>query len=147
MSTPDLEIELIARGLCRRGDRILLCKSIKNNYLYLPGGHIEFGETAAAALAREFMEETGEVAAAGNLALVHEHFFRQGPRLHHELNFVFHVEHMPEKVTSREKKIAFEWVAIADLPDLDVRPEFHRTWLMRSPQPHAPPQWASEPLD
>jgi ADP-ribose pyrophosphatase YjhB (NUDIX family) len=147
MSTHDLEIELIARGLCRRDDRVLLCKSIKNKYLYLPGGHIEFGETAADALDREFMEETGQLVSVGDLALIHEHFFRQGPHLHHELNLVFHVEHVPEKVTSREKKIGFEWVALSDLPDLDVRPEFHRKWLLQAPPPGGPPQWTSEPFD
>jgi len=107
---PVLEIELIARGLCVRDNRVLLCKSIKGNYFYLPGGHVEFGEPAATALAREFLEETGAFARVGTIALVHEHFFRQGPHLRHELNLVFHVELASTQVVSREKKLAFDWV-------------------------------------
>jgi 8-oxo-dGTP pyrophosphatase MutT (NUDIX family) len=143
----DLQIELIARGLCVRDGRVLLCKSIKNKYFYLPGGHVEYGETAAAALAREFREETGESATVGNLALIHEHFFRQGPHLRHELNLVFHVELATDKVTSREKKLGFEWAAIGDLGELDLRPDFHRTWLAHPPEPGMPPEWVSQPLD
>src|SRR5207244_2488189 len=88
----DLDIEFIARGLCIRNERVLLCKSIKDNYLYLPGGHVDFGESAPTALAREFMEETGTAVQVGPLALIHEHLFRQSGRLRHELNLVFHVE-------------------------------------------------------
>jgi 8-oxo-dGTP diphosphatase len=143
----DLEIELIARALIRRDDRVLLCKSVKHNYLYLPGGHIEFGEASAAALAREINEEMGVSSSVGDLALIHEHFFRQGPHLHHELNLVFHVELERDDVTSREKKIAFEWVALNELDDLDLRPSMLQAWLPHAPVPGGVPRWISEPLD
>ena len=126
---------------------MLLCKSVKNNYLYLPGGHIEFGEPAAAALAREIDEEMGVSSSVGDLALIHEHFFRQGPHLHHELNLVFHVELDREAVTSREKKIAFEWVATAELEERDLRPASLQSWLRDPPAGRDSPRWISEPLD
>ena len=143
----DLELELIARALMIRQNRVLFCKSIKHNYLYLPGGHIEFAEPAAEALSREMLEETGAGAHVGNLALIHEHIFRQGPRLRHELNLVFHVELDTDQVKSREKKIAFEWVALPELAELDIRPPAMQAWLAHPPAPGDPPRWISEPLD
>jgi hypothetical protein len=83
----------------------------------------------------------------GSLALVHEHLFRQGPHLHHELNLVFHVELEAEEVQSREKKIAFEWVAISDLSGRDIRPSMLDRWLRNPPRPGDAPQWLSEPTD
>ena len=49
----DHSIELIARGVFVRGGAVLLCQNVKHGYYYLPGGHVEFGEAAAVALARE----------------------------------------------------------------------------------------------
>ena len=54
------------------GSRVLLCRNVKHGYCYLPGGHVEFGESAAGALAREFLEESGLRVRVGNLALVSE---------------------------------------------------------------------------
>ena len=53
------KIELIARGLARRDNDVLLCLNLKGGYAYLPGGHVEFGESAREALEREFVEESG----------------------------------------------------------------------------------------
>ncbi len=129
----DEQIELIARGLLVRGSRVLLCRSLKRGYMYLPGGHVEFGETAAEALAREWMEELGWPVRVGELALAAEVLFRDAKRDRHELNLVFHVEQGGQGVTgetaSREPKIAFDWVDLAAVVDLDVRPTAIRAWL------------------
>lgn len=156
-------IEVIARGLCTTGSRVLLCRNVKGAYYYLPGGHVDFGEPADHALAREFMEETGIHAEVGELMLVTEHSFiheRPGKKdkPHHELNLVFHVEHLelPEghavdwdsggaegaageggqapaescpKIESLEEPIAFDWVELAAVPDLDIRPPEIKAWL------------------
>jgi mutator protein MutT len=55
---------LVVAGLLRRGDRLLLCHRHPDRDSYpdvwdLPGGHVEEGETPAAALARELNEELG----------------------------------------------------------------------------------------
>src|ERR1041385_316650 len=91
-------IEVIARGVLRHGSAVLACRNVKHGYLYLPGGHIEFGETAPAALAREFEEECGLRVRPGPCALVTEGTFEApskdgGTKRHHEINLVFHVEH------------------------------------------------------
>ena len=132
MSRRKNEIELIARGIVTDGSgNILLCRNVKHGYHYLPGGHVEFGEQAAAALAREFMEETGAVVQVGHLALVTENIFSVKDETCHEINLVFHVKPSPSAVfQSRESKIAFDWVPISDLRSHDVRPSSIGEWIM-----------------
>ncbi len=125
-------IEIIARGALLRDGRVLLCRNVKHRYYYLPGGHVEFGEHASRAVVREFSEETGLEVSASRCVLVSEGIFRQGRRDRHELNLVFHVEHPAMSsiaVKSLEPKIAFEWVELAAVTDLDVRPEAIKAWL------------------
>ena len=50
-------IEVIARGVCVAGGRVLLCRAKGGSSTYLPGGHVEFGETGREALVREMREE------------------------------------------------------------------------------------------
>lgn len=140
VSKSERQIEVIARGVLIRGNRVLLCQNRKHGYYYLPGGHVEFGESAAAALAREFEEETGLVIRCGTCVLVTEGVFRAGSREHHELNLAFHVQHLdveadergdasPSPIPSREADIAFEWVELAAVVDVDLRPASVKAWL------------------
>lgn len=122
-------IEIIARGLCLEDDRVLLCRSARKGYHYLPGGHVEFGEPAAVALAREFMEETGQHVSVGPPLLVEEHIFT-ADRAHHEINIVFHVERAETgPVRTAEPQIAFDWIPLAAIPETDIRPESVKAWL------------------
>lgn len=135
----DREIEVIVRGALLQSGRVLLCRSVKHRYYSLPGGHVEFGESAARAVIREFHEETGLDVRVVRCVLVNEGSFIQGSTPHHEINLVFHVEPsggalamedggLPP-VPSREKRIAFQWIELAAIVDLDVRPEPIKAWL------------------
>lgn len=129
------DIEFIARGVLIRDGQVLLCQSVKHGYFYLPGGHVEFGESAAAAAAREIHEELGVKVAIGPLLLATEGVF-SAKRTHHEINLMFHVEHptpWPRSLTkpkSREPQIAFRWVELAAAQDLDIRPTAVKAWLV-----------------
>lgn len=58
-------IEPLARAVLLIGDDILLCQAVGQGWYYLPGGHIEYGETARGALVREVQEELGVAAQVG----------------------------------------------------------------------------------
>lgn len=126
-------IEFIGRGVLLDGSRVLLCQNRKHGYLYLPGGHVDFLESAAQAVEREFLEECGVAVKSGSLALVSEGTFPTKKRWHHEVNLVFHVEPRtalnPKRVKSLEEEIAFIWTELAAVPDLDIRPTAVKAFL------------------
>jgi 8-oxo-dGTP pyrophosphatase MutT (NUDIX family) len=148
-------IEVIARGLLLHGSHVLLCRSRKGGYCYLPGGHIEFGESAGEALVREFLEETGLVVRCGACRLVTEGAFEAGGESHHELNLVFHVQLTqshdpaapPPPIASKEADIEFEWVELAAVVGVDLRPASIKAWIVSggTMEPGTPPcGWISE---
>lgn len=144
-------IEVIARGVFVRDSRLLLCRNVEGGYAYLPGGHVEFGEPAARALAREFGEEARVRARIGPLLLTTEQTFTGPKREHHEINLVFLVEHLAdadgspaEEIRSVEPDIAFEFIDLAALPQTDLRPAGIRAWLMADGETGGP-AWVSEP--
>ncbi len=121
-------IETIARGVCIAGGKVLLCRPRNGSYSYLPGGHIEFGETGAEALAREIKEELGLDATVGELVGVDESAFVQRRRRHAEISLVYRLElegagsaGLPE-VKSRGDWIEFAWWPVARLDEANLLP-------------------------
>lgn len=107
-------IETIARGVLVRDGKLLVCQPKKGGRCYLPGGHIEFQETASQALVREVQEEMGLSATAGDFLAVAENAFVQNGEPHCEINLFFVLD-IPGLETSgnppaMEAWIAFQWV-------------------------------------
>ena len=126
-------IETIARGVCVRNGEILLCRGKGAKSTYLPGGHIEFGETGRQALVREVKEEMGLDSTTGKFLGVVENSFLQksheGKMLKHaEINLVYELK-VPGAAAdpkAAEAWIGFEWCPLADLDKANLLPAAFR---------------------
>ena len=116
------EIETIARGVCVKDGKVLLCRGKGLGSTYLPGGHIEFGETGAEALVREIKEETGLESTAGKLLGVVENSFLQHGEKHCEINLVYELSIANGDVTAQEDWIGFEWCPLSNLDAANLLP-------------------------
>jgi 8-oxo-dGTP diphosphatase len=129
-------IEVIARGILTRANRVLLCRSLFGGYVYLPGGHVEFGEPARAALVREVEEELGASLEAGEFLGLLEHVFRDAGGAHAELNVLFRLCGEVGDLRSREQEIAFLWAPLSELGSLPLLPQALVSLL---------PRWLEDP--
>jgi ADP-ribose pyrophosphatase YjhB (NUDIX family) len=128
--TPPQHIRPIAIGLLRREDALLVMRvadaSGQLAGLCPPGGGIEFGETAEAALIREFREEfDAAVEITGPPAIFENRYLFNG-RPGHEIVFAFPISSpaLATKITGRYvvsedngSRAAAEWISIDRLRD------------------------------
>ncbi len=120
-------IELIVRLVIRKGDRILLCKSNVGGHYYLPGGHVEFGDSLIDTVYKEMKEELGaERNQISGIAYKDflEQVFIDGEKKRHELNMIFSAEVSADlKAESKEGHIGFEWVPLAEIGNINLLPK------------------------
>lgn len=108
-------------------------------FYYLPGGHIEFNESAEAAVLREIYEETGLDAHIERFLGVLEHnwsFPGDEVCCHtYEINLIFKVnlEEVNDLITivQKEDHVAFQWIPLKEIHDIDFRPESLKNILSR----------------
>lgn len=123
-------IETIARGVCVKDGKLLLCRAKGGRSTYLPGGHIEFGETGRTALVREVKEELGVDSATGAFLGALENSFLQNGKPHAEINLVYELK-LAEgidsaAIRSQEDWIEFVWHDLDDLDSANLLPETFR---------------------
>ena len=126
-------IETIARGVCVKGGMLLLCRAKGGTSTYLPGGHIEFGETGRQALVREVKEELGLTSSTGAFLGAVENAFQQHGKPHAEINLVYELtidsDGTPAglpPLKSQEDWIEFEWCALDRLEAANLLPAAFR---------------------
>ena len=123
-------IELIARAVIRKGDRILLAHKKGEPNTFLPGGHIEPKEYAEEALRRELHEELGVKAMTGDFVGILEHKFTDEHDMYHEeMNLIFETSIDSEIVASSEKHLEFIWVKPMDFEKQMLLPSSLQ-WLL-----------------
>jgi len=122
-------------GVLLHGDKILLQKPTNDTGYALPGGHVEFGETNAQTLEREFKEEIGAEITVGALKWVAEIFFQWGDKPCHQICLYYDIKlkdesQIPldgifigdERIEGREFKIEFHWIPVKSLSQIEVYP-------------------------
>ncbi|MDB6097257.1 MAG: MutT/nudix family protein [Francisellaceae bacterium] len=125
-------IHVLSRALVRDNEYILLCQTLDltDNFYFLPGGHIEHGESAKSALIRELKEETGYDFKIKRFLGCLEYGFQPGHSSichNHEYNFIFEVE--AEELNSKtlipklEPHIELVWLPISQVATIDFKAE------------------------
>ena len=110
----------------------------------LPGGHLEFGESLAACMSREFYEESGLNVEAEKLVYVHENFYTLKGVTTHEIGFYFLVDLNSEfpgadpagYIPSRESHIRMRLLPLTGLSAVELMPPFLRDELPRDVRDH-----------
>lgn len=124
-------IEIVVRGVCISNARLLVCRNVSRGNVYLPGGHVEWGETSPAALSREWREELGCDCTPGRFLGILEQ--RYGDTCELGLYFLCTSPTLeataPTPPPSSEPHIAFAWLPLADLPTSPLLPAPLRTLL------------------
>ena len=130
-------------GVALNGDLVLLQRIGEEKFWCLPGGRMEFGETAADGLKRELREETaGLEVDVGRLVWVIENFYEQRGVREHEIGLYFLVRFDPaspaykQEWTGQEEdgtELTFRWFPVAELIRVNLHPEFLRRALRKIP--------------
>lgn len=116
-------IEYIARAIIEENSKVLLCRGKGKNNWFFPGGHIEKGESAPEALAREIVEELGEEVEVKRFLGAVENKFEIDGTVIHEINLVFEVVLFGDNDrVSKEPHLEFAWFTYDELRDTIVFP-------------------------
>lgn len=139
--------QLRAAAIIGDSERVLLSRAEGDDFWALPGGRVEPGETAAAAVTRELREELGLETTAGPLRIVTENFFAYQNRQYHEVGLYLGVEPAagsqilrrpgPYVGVEEAKGLTFEWFARSRLCEIDLRPTFLKATLANPAQSFA----------
>ncbi len=130
-------LHILVRAVIRRDDKLLLAQAKGSHNTFLPGGHLEPGESLPVGLARELWEELGlQIEVGAYLGLV-EHSWEDENTTHYELNHLFEVS-LPalaadKNPLSREAHLSFFWAELDRLSEHGLEPYPLRHLLHESP--------------
>jgi 8-oxo-dGTP pyrophosphatase MutT (NUDIX family) len=130
-------------GIVLCEEHVLLHRVDGYDFWFLPGGHVELGETAAEALLREMQEELDCIVEVGRLVWIIENFFTGSDheRLH-EVGwyFLMHIPALckypldqPFQGMEADRKLTFQWYPCHQLEELPLYPVALRTGLRSLP--------------
>jgi 8-oxo-dGTP diphosphatase len=147
MTKRNREIEIIARGVCIKNGKLLLCHTKGARNTYLPGGHVECCESAKRSLGREIKEELGKNAKVGRLLGVVEHTYSKAGKRLCEINLLFNIRiagiSTRENPRSCEDYIEFWWVLLADISRSRLEPALLRRVLRSWLESRGVERWGS----
>lgn len=133
-NTASHRFHLRAAAVLIHNGSILLHRAEGDGFWALPGGRVEAGEHAAAAVARELHEELSISATIGELLFLVENFFTHQGKNHHEVGLYFAAEAEPGcrllasggpyEGIEGNRKLTFAWFSLSHLGQIEIRPSF-----------------------
>lgn len=142
---PRNNIHVLSRAVIIDQGHILLCKALNlpQQLLCLPGGHIEHGESAEAAVLRELFEESGfEFTLKRFLGCLEYSFDHSNICHNHEYNFIFEAESQSLKIHTTipqlEEHVKLMWKPLSLINELNFEPHPLKTLL---------PKWLGISMD
>lgn len=116
-------IHNIARGINIKNDSILLAFHKKHKYYFLPGGHIEIGESARRALVRECKEEMGLDIMSKDFITTLENSFDNNGRIQHEYTIIFSFDISEnQELVSQVDHLEFIYVPLSEFGSINFLP-------------------------
>ena len=128
-------------GIAINDGRVLVEQAVGKGFCFLPGGRVEYGENAVAALRREVREELDEPATIGRLIIAADNLFELDGRRYQEVNLYFLIELDEDSpildrdgmFEGAEPNVALEWIPIRDLERANLKPEFLQEHIRHLP--------------
>ena len=129
------KIHVLGRLVLPTNGHILLARKVGQAYSYLPGGHVEHGESVKQALQREIQEELGKAVEVWRFVAALEHSYEKGGEIaRHEVNFIFMGRLPGYNLTKTPKPIEanleFFWHPVDKLKEVNLQPSplIHMLW-------------------
>ncbi len=125
-------IHVLSRAVVLENNQLLVCQTadLPKNFYFLPGGHVEHGESAEQGLLREMMEETEADCHIKKFLGCLEYGFEPGHSSichNHEYTFIFQLEsdrlkpHLPLSQPLSHLKLI--WLPFDAIEEVDFRAE------------------------
>lgn len=119
-----VKLELIVRAIVVNNGKILLCQNLKHGYYFLPGGHIEEGESPEQTFRREMLEEVGiAVKNIIQIAEVKNSYTEEEEQYNETIYVCLASLENYENIKSLESHITFAWIPVAEFNSADFKPE------------------------
>ncbi|WP_421383450.1 NUDIX domain-containing protein [Bacillus salacetis] len=115
----------LARGIFVMDNKVLLAQAKGYPNTFLPGGHVEVGESAKDALSREIKEELNMDVEAGDFLGLIEHQWSKNGVMQYEINQVFSVNGFDvnaKNPTPNEAHLEFFWCPVSELDERNLQP-------------------------
>lgn len=119
-------------GIAVHGGRLLVERNVRLSFCFVPGGRVEFGESAVEALAREAREEFGEDVHIGRLVIAADNLFELDGIRYQEIGLYFLMEFATGSgilahegvFEAEEPGLQYQWLPLDELEDANLQPAF-----------------------